>query len=258
MIRQNKNLKGININGSVTLLSQYADDTQLYLDGSEAVLEEALNVLDRFYLISGLKINVEKTQVVWIGSLVGSTARLCQDKQLDWVQNTFKVLGIVFFADVSNIWNFNYQSKMDELKRLLSVWKRRKLTLYGRICVVKSLAISKIIHLFTTLPKPPAYIMKELNTLFFHYIWKRPDKIKRNITVSEYKHGGLRMLNLDNFITALRVTWICRTLLDDRTWQQPFNQIITKYSLFWVAGANYTAKFKNQIENPFWKEIIEA
>ena len=56
MLRTNKNVKGININGNDFLLSQYADDTQIFLDGTEQSLREALSVLDRFYTISGLKL----------------------------------------------------------------------------------------------------------------------------------------------------------------------------------------------------------
>ena len=60
-------LKGININNREFLLSQYADDTQVFLDGSEKSLREALLILDTFYKMSGLKINFEKkSHLDWI------------------------------------------------------------------------------------------------------------------------------------------------------------------------------------------------
>ena len=67
MLRKNKNVKGISINRKEFLLSQYADDTQIFLDGTEKSLQETLRVLDNFYVISGLKINIEKTKAIWIG-----------------------------------------------------------------------------------------------------------------------------------------------------------------------------------------------
>ena len=69
MLRNNENIKGININNREFLLSQYADDTQVFLDGSEKSLSEALLNFDLFHKMSGLKINVEKTKAIWIGSL---------------------------------------------------------------------------------------------------------------------------------------------------------------------------------------------
>ena len=64
MIRKNDNIRGIRINDSETKLSQYADDTQIFLDGSENSLRTTLTTLQKFYLMSGLQINVEKTKAV--------------------------------------------------------------------------------------------------------------------------------------------------------------------------------------------------
>ena len=60
MIRENDTIKGIDINNQEFLLSQFADDTALSLDGSEESFNEAVRVLTSFALVSGLKINFEK------------------------------------------------------------------------------------------------------------------------------------------------------------------------------------------------------
>ena len=41
MVRKNKEIKGISINGKEYKLSQYADDTHLILDGTEKSLKAA-------------------------------------------------------------------------------------------------------------------------------------------------------------------------------------------------------------------------
>ena len=63
---------------SMVLLSQFLvlssvgafskDDTMLYLDHSEESFEKSIQILKKFTLFSGLKLNNDKTQVVWIGS----------------------------------------------------------------------------------------------------------------------------------------------------------------------------------------------
>ena len=85
-IRSNKNIKGIKINNTEIKLSQYADDTSAYLDGSQTSLDETLNELDIFANISGLKTNFDKTQVVWIGSKKYSTPSIKTRWKLSWVQ----------------------------------------------------------------------------------------------------------------------------------------------------------------------------
>ena len=93
MIRKNKDIRGISINNRQYKLSQYADDTQLFLDGSEKSLKTALYVLKTFYKISGLKINVETPKAIWIGALSHSENRLCLNYELDWTQGPFKMDG---------------------------------------------------------------------------------------------------------------------------------------------------------------------
>ena len=48
MILKSIEVKGIKINNEEFKLSQYADGTQMFLDGSEASLKSALNILQFF------------------------------------------------------------------------------------------------------------------------------------------------------------------------------------------------------------------
>lgn len=51
----------------VKKISILADDTSFILDGSEQSLQSSLKILRDFAKISGLRINNNKTQVVWKG-----------------------------------------------------------------------------------------------------------------------------------------------------------------------------------------------
>ena len=57
MLKNNNNLRGINIGGTEYKLSQYADDTTILLDGSEQSTTEALETLNLFALMPGLEMN---------------------------------------------------------------------------------------------------------------------------------------------------------------------------------------------------------
>ena len=67
MILTNKNIKGIKIGSDEFKISQFADDTTLFMDGSESSLQYTLNVLEIFGSLSGLKMNLSKTRMLWIG-----------------------------------------------------------------------------------------------------------------------------------------------------------------------------------------------
>ena len=98
-IRKNKNIKGIKVGTSEHKISQYADDTSIFLDGSEKSLEELLKELEYFALISGLKVNFDKTQLVWIGSKKFDQTSIKTKWKLIWGKQTFKLLGINFNTD---------------------------------------------------------------------------------------------------------------------------------------------------------------
>ena len=53
-IRENKDIKGITVRGNEIKISQYADDTNMILDGSKKSFTSALLHLDLFGVISGL------------------------------------------------------------------------------------------------------------------------------------------------------------------------------------------------------------
>ena len=53
MLRQNNAIKCIKLNETKLLLSQFADDTTLCLDGSEQSFNESIHTLQRFAQISG-------------------------------------------------------------------------------------------------------------------------------------------------------------------------------------------------------------
>ena len=96
MIRKSKDVKGIKINNMEFKLSQYADDTQMFLDGSETSLKQALVILQKFYQMSGLNVNLDKTKALWIGSMCKSSKILCKEFSIDWEQKPLKILGVFF------------------------------------------------------------------------------------------------------------------------------------------------------------------
>ena len=164
--------------------------------------------------MSGLKIYVDKTRALWIGSSCGSSETLCEELTLDWSQEPLKILGVTFSPLVFNIWDLNAQEILLKIKRLLNQWSKRKISLSGRITIIKSLALSKFVHLFISLPSPTNELIKELEKMFFKFLWNSgPDRIKRRTIVKNIECGGLRMVEIKSFIKALKLSWLRRILV---------------------------------------------
>ena len=59
--------------------------------------------------------------------------------------------------------------------------------------MIKTLALPKHIHLFTSLPNLKQSLFNDLNKLFFNFIWDgKPEKIKRNTLIADFEDGGLK------------------------------------------------------------------
>ena len=150
MLRQNNVIKGFKLNEKEILLAQFADDTTLCLDGSEQTFNESIHTLQRFAQISGLKMNNDKTCIVWIGSKKHSQVRFMRDMNFCWDPGIFKILGVTFSTDTEQISTLNYDGKLQEIKHVLTTWNKRYITPLGKITTIKTVAVSKIIHLFIT------------------------------------------------------------------------------------------------------------
>ena len=166
-IRNNKNIKGLKINNNEFKLSQFADDTTVLLDGSSTSLNQTLEELSFFARISGLNVNFDKTQVVWIGAKKYSSDSIKTKWKLSWGSEQFKLLGITFDVDLNKIQDINYKDKILKITNSIKAWKRRCLTPLGKITVIKTLLLPILNNLFLSLPNPSEQIIKQINNLFF-------------------------------------------------------------------------------------------
>ena len=101
---------------------------------------------------------------------------------------------------------------MDKIKTILECWKLRRLSLLGKITVLKSLVASQLTYIFSPLHTNNK-VIKEINGLFYNFLWNdKGDKIKRNVMINDYPEGGLKMIDIDSFNKSLKAIWIKKYL----------------------------------------------
>ena len=86
----------------------------------------------------------------------------------------------------------NYSEKFAEVKGLLRIWMKRLITPLGRVAVLKSLVLSKLIHLWILLPNPADEYINSLQKLCYEFVWnkKRTRLIERQF-IKAYKKEAL-------------------------------------------------------------------
>ena len=148
LIQNDKNINGIKVGNDEHKLTQFADDTTLLTDGSQVSLQTALNILEILGSMSGLKMNTQKTKLIWIGRKKHCKDKLCVNSMFEWGITEFLLLGITFDVELEKMVTKNFNNALQQSKVVLNNWKKRYLTLFGKIAVIKTFIISKFNHLF--------------------------------------------------------------------------------------------------------------
>jgi hypothetical protein len=262
-IRNNPNINGISVNEKESKICQYADDTYLTLEASSNNLKEVLNEFSNFEQLSGLKINYDKTVVLRGGSLASTGFTLLPEVPLKWTNSQIEILGILVGNDLKSVLIDNYLRKIEKLRIVLCKWYHRNMSIFGKIAIVKSIALSQLIYLASILPKPPKYLIDSINKHIYEFIWnKKPDKIKRVILSNNSSNLGANLTNFEAMCDSLKIAWVKRLLDDTNTgyWKHLMYQKLPNIDINILFKCNLFHKHvKNlHIDNNFVKEMLEA
>ena len=259
-IQENTSIKGIFVNNREIKLSQYADDTTLILDGRKESLIASLTLLDDFYEVSGLKLD-KKTEALWIGVKSGNDGISIPGRNLSWPKYKVKALGVWFSVDPEATATLNYNEKLDKVRNVLSCWKYCRLTLIGKITVLKSLVASQLVYLLSPL-QTNEKVIKEVNKLFYSFVWNgKGEKIKRDIIINDYPNGGLKKIDIQVFSRSLKCTWIKKYLDEENQgkWKYFFDLELQRHggSIALTSNLNKKDTIENlRIKNCFIKETL--
>ena len=258
LIKTNPNISGIQIKDFDFNLTQFADDTTIILDGTQQSLQATLNTLEVFGNYSGLRMNKEKTKIVWIGRKRFSKEKLKINQNLDWGSTEFKLLGIEFSTNIANIPELNFKRYIERAKTEIKNWSSRNITPFGKITVIKMFVISPFVHLFLTIPTSHQFI-KDLNNLLYKFLWNnKPDKINRETVCSDYFEGGLKMVNIFNFERALKLSWIRKLYtMAEKPWYYLFFSTYDNFAKFFKLGVGWTKFLLKAGKNKFWQQVFE-
>lgn len=132
------------------------------------------------------------------------------------------------------------------MKRILTYWKKRQLTPFGKITVLKTLVFSKIIHLLINLPDPPEEFIVALEKEFSSFLWNgKRSKIKNSVVCKPYVDGGLKMLNVRSFLSSMKISWL-RRLCNNNTWKQTTVSMYPDLCNIFLFGGEYINIFKEK------------
>ena len=113
----------------------------------------------------------------------------------------------------------------------------------------KILSIVKICSFIFGASQPTWGFGEKIEQVVFSFLWnKGPDRIKGKFIIKDLEKGGLRMIQIDAFIAALKVTWLRRFIMQpDSAWNSLSNIDINNISSM---GENYAEIKAKELLNP--------
>ena len=80
--------------------------------------------------------------------------------------------------------------------------------------ILKTFALSKLILPASTICIPKD-IIKKVHKIFYKFLWRSTEKVKRNKVIQPVEQGGLNMINIQAFFNSLVANWTNRILEAD-------------------------------------------
>ena len=175
------------------------------------IFRTVIEVFEKCYHLSGLKMNLDKTTILRLGALKGSDIKIAPDINVKWTNEPIKMLGVNISANRNEIANLNFPDKVSKIETILNIWRERNLTIFGKVTIIKSLAFSQLVYLLSVLPSPQQGTLKYLESVLFQYIWDgKPDKIKRSTMCFPPDEGGVKMIDINTQMKCLKLAWVNR------------------------------------------------
>ncbi|RVW33139.1 putative ribonuclease H protein [Vitis vinifera] len=219
---------------------QFADDTILFANSSEEELQTLKSLLLVFGQISGLKVNLDKSNLFGINLDQNHLSRLAlmlDCKASDW---PILYLGLPLGGNPTacGFWD----PVIERISRRLDGWQKAYLSLGGRITLLHS-CLSHIPSYFLSLFKIPASVAAKVERMQRDFLWsgvgegKRDHLVRWDAVCKLRVKGGLGIGKIPLRNHALLGKWLWRFPRESTTlWHQVILSIYGTHSNGWDAN----------------------
>ena len=259
-LRQNENLVGFQIGGEKIISLHYADDAVIVMKQNRC-FKEVFKELADYEKATGAKVNMSKTQGLWVGAW-----KHCTDTPLGihWTNTNVENLGIFFGNDNPALSTF--QKIVNKIETSISFWKQFHLSKLAKSRIIEIFFASKLWYAsrFYPIPSSITVHVQKLFTDFINWPYKRVT-VARSELFKLRLDGGLKLIHVESKSLASKIMWL-KDLLSNPTLdihleivyrllgvQPGYKQGL---ELFFVPHGYAQKHFK--FKTPFYKESILA
>ena len=236
-LESNRNIKGVRsalAGEDLPKIYAFADDVNGLIANDATSLQEVFNEYGRLTNKSGLTLNADKTEIMPFST----EGYVEQDFEFIYLRvrhrieskREIKVNGILLQQNMEAMGDSNVDQVCRKIHSQLLGWAARKLSLLGKILLMKTYGVSQIVYLMQSIILEPRHI-KKINEILYKFLWnkrflaaKAPDRITREIINTPLKLGGFGMLNIVDLDESLKLRALGRLT----NTKHPFLEIVKR------------------------------
>ena len=151
-IREEKEIKGIQIGKEELKLSLFADDMLLYIENPKDATRKLLELVNESGKVVRYKINAQKSLAFLYTNDEKSGREIKETFPFTTATKRIKYLGINLPRETKDLYVENYKTLMKEIKDDTNRWRDIPCSWIGRINIVKMTILPKGIYRFNAIP----------------------------------------------------------------------------------------------------------
>ena len=144
--REEKEIKGIQIEKEKVKLSLFADDMILYIENPKCATRKLLELINESGEVAGYKINAQKSLKFLYTNDEKSESEIKKTLPYTVATKRIKYLGINLPKETKDLYAKSYKTLMKEIKDDTNRWRDIPCSWFGRINIVKMTILLKAIY----------------------------------------------------------------------------------------------------------------
>jgi hypothetical protein len=195
------------------LAEAYADDLTIMIKWDLTYVKEVITIIKDFELVSGLEINVNKTQLMLTGIEIDEDRQQQIEEELEGIKIVKKIelLGIEIPWKLDNNLDRNWERIENKIVNIANYWRQFNMSIGGRIMVAKTYLLSQVTYCLGVL-QIKENIANRLNDLMIGFIKGRDRGIARERWFMEPGEGGYGMIDVKTMDMCVKAAWVGKWL----------------------------------------------